>query len=190
VKGVPSTSLTLKQIAGMSLSASSHHEPVLGAGASSLTESAPGFAVHIAEVEVDDVTGETKVTAYVAGQDVGFALNPLLVEGQVEGAVAQGIGWALYEGLVFDDAGQLLSATLMDYTLPRADMIPPIETILVEVPSDLGPYGAKGVGEPPAIPGPAAIGNAIKHATGVRVDALPITPETLAEKLWSASAAD
>jgi CO/xanthine dehydrogenase Mo-binding subunit len=190
VKGVPSTAVTLKQIAGMSLSPSTHHEPVLGRGASSLTESAPGFAAHIAEVEVDDLTGETKVTAYVAGQDVGFALNPLMVEGQVQGAVGQGIGWALYEGLQFDDSGQLVTATLMDYTLPRADMIPPIETILVEVPSDLGPYGAKGIGEPPAIPGPAAIANAIKHATGVRVDELPIRPEALAEKLWSASAAD
>jgi CO/xanthine dehydrogenase Mo-binding subunit len=108
----------------------------------------------------------------------------------VQGAVAQGIGWALYEGLIFDDSGQLVTATLMDYTLPRADMVPPIETILVEVPSDLGPYGAKGIGEPPAIPGPAAIGNAIKHATGVRVDELPIKPETLANKLWSSSAAD
>jgi CO/xanthine dehydrogenase Mo-binding subunit len=113
-----------------------------------------------------------------------------MVEGQVQGAVGQGIGWALYEGLQFDDSGQLVTATLMDYTLPRADMIPPIETILVEVPSDLGPYGAKGIGEPPAIPGPAAIANAIKHATGVRVDELPIRPEALAEKLWSASAAD
>jgi CO/xanthine dehydrogenase Mo-binding subunit len=92
--------------------------------------------------------------------------------------------------MVFDDSGQLMTATLMDYTLPKADMIPPIDVLLVEVPSELGPYGAKGIGEPPAIPGPAAVANAIKDVTGVRVDHLPITPESLAQKLWSASAAD
>ncbi|MEZ4625247.1 MAG: molybdopterin cofactor-binding domain-containing protein [Thermomicrobiales bacterium] len=190
VKGVPGSSMTLKEIAGLSLSTSNEHEPVLGRGSSSLTESAPGFAVHLVEVEVDPLTGVTKPTAYVAAQDVGFALNPLLVEGQVEGAVGQGLGWALYEGLMFDDAGQLMTATLMDYTLPKADMIPPIEVLLVEVPAELGPYGAKGIGEPPAIPGPAAVANAIKDLTGVRVDHFPIKPETLAEKLWQASAAD
>jgi CO/xanthine dehydrogenase Mo-binding subunit len=141
-------------------------------------------------VEVDEVTGVTTPTAYVAAQDVGFAINPLLVEGQIEGAVGQGLGWALYEGMVFDASGQLMTATLMDYTLPKADMIPPIEVLLVEVPADLGPYGAKGIGEPPAIPGPAAVANAIKDLTGVRVDHLPITPESLAEKLWTAAVAD
>ncbi|MCC6704010.1 MAG: molybdopterin-dependent oxidoreductase, partial [Thermomicrobiales bacterium] len=190
VKGVPGSSMTLKQVAGLSLSTANEHEPVLGKGSSSITESAPGFAVHLVEVEVDDLTGVVRPTAYVAAQDVGFALNPLLVEGQVQGAVGQGLGWALYEGMVFDDAGQLMTATLMDYTLPKADMIPPMEIILVEVPAELGPYGAKGIGEPPAIPGPAAVANAIKDITGVRVDRLPIKPESLAEKLWESSAAD
>lgn len=190
VKGVPSSSMTLKQIAGMSLSAANTHEPVLGRGASSITESAPGFAVHIAEVEVDEITGETQVTHYVAAQDVGYALNPALVEGQVQGGVGQGIGWALYEGLAFDDAGQLMTSSLMDYAIPRAAHVPPIDIVLVEVPSEHGPYGAKGIGEPPAIPGPAAIANAIKDVTGVRVDAFPIRPESLANKLWTAGAAD
>ncbi|MER3485931.1 MAG: xanthine dehydrogenase, partial [Chloroflexota bacterium] len=80
---------------------------------------APGFAAHLAEVEVDEVTGETRVTRYVAAQDVGFAINPALVEGQIHGGVAQGIGWALYEGIAIDDQGQPLTATLMDYALPR-----------------------------------------------------------------------
>lgn len=190
VKGVPSSSMTLKQIAGMSLSAANKHEPVLGRGASSITESAPGFAVHIAEVEVDEITGETKVTSYVAAQDVGYALNPALVEGQVQGGVGQGIGWALYEGLAFDNSGQLITASLMDYAIPRAAHIPPIDIVLVEVPSEHGPYGAKGIGEPPAIPGPAAIANAIKDVTGVRVTEFPIRPESLANKLWIAGAAD
>jgi CO/xanthine dehydrogenase Mo-binding subunit len=190
VKGVPSSGMTLKELAAMSLSAANKHEPVLGRGASSITESAPGFAVHLAEVEVDQLTGETQVTRYVAAQDVGFALNPALVEGQVQGGVGQGIGWALYEGLIFDESGQLVTASLMDYALPRAGMVPPIDIILVEVPSESGPYGAKGIGEPPAIPGPAAIANAIKDATGVRVNEIPIRPESLSNQLYSNAAAD
>lgn len=190
VKGVPSSALTLKQLAGMSLSASNKHEPVLGRGASSITESAPGFAVHLAEVDVDQLTGQTQVTRYVAAQDVGFALNPALVEGQVQGGVGQGIGWALYEGLIFDDSGQLVTASLMDYALPRAAMVPPIDIILVEVKSENGPYGAKGIGEPPAIPGPAAVANAIKSATGVRISEIPVRPESLSNLMASHAAAD
>ena len=190
MKGVPSSALTLKQLAGMSLSASNKHEPVLGRGASSITESAPGFAVHLAEVDVDQLTGQTQVTRYVAAQDVGFALNPALVEGQVQGGVGQGIGWALYEGLIFDDSGQLVTASLMDYALPRAAMVPPIDIILVEVKSENGPYGAKGIGEPPAIPGPAAVANAIKSATGVRIGEIPVRPESLSNQIVSHTAAD
>ncbi|MFM9105133.1 MAG: xanthine dehydrogenase family protein molybdopterin-binding subunit, partial [Chloroflexota bacterium] len=85
----------------------------------------------------------------------------------------------------YDSDGQLQTATLMDYALPRAAMIPPIETVLVEVPSEHGAYGAKGVGEPPAIPGPGAGGNAIVDAVGVRVTTLPIKPEAVARAIWS-----
>lgn len=184
VKGVPSSAVSLKQIASMSMSFGGKYPPVYGRGESAITETAPGFAAHLAEVEVDEVTGETRVTRYVAAQDVGFAINPALVEGQIHGGVAQGIGWALYEGIAVDDEGQPLTATLMDYALPRAAMVPPIETILVEVPSLHGAFGSKGVGEPPAIPGAAAIANAIAHATGVRVTSIPIKPETLARALW------
>jgi CO/xanthine dehydrogenase Mo-binding subunit len=179
VKGVPASAISLKQIAQMSMSFGQKYEPV--------TTSAPGFAVHLAEVEVDDVTGVTRVHQYVAAQDVGYAINPALVEAQIHGGVAQGIGWALYEGQVFDADGQLLTASLMDYVLPKADMIPSIETILVEVPSEHGAYGSKGVGEPPAIPGPATVANAIRDAVGVRVTSIPIRPETMATALWSAT---
>jgi CO/xanthine dehydrogenase Mo-binding subunit len=183
VKGVPTSAVSLKQIASMSMSFGGQYEPVYGRGSTAIVDTAPGFAVHVAEVEVDEVTGQAKVTRYVAGQDVGFAINPAAVEGQVHGGVAQGIGWALYEGLQYDDDGQLLTASLMDYVLPKADMIPPIDVVLVEVPSDLGAYGSKGVGEPPAIPGPAAIANAIRDASGARVTQIPIRPEVLAKVL-------
>jgi CO/xanthine dehydrogenase Mo-binding subunit len=183
VKGSPGASLTLAQIAAMSMDFGQKYEPVYGRGASALTDRSPAFAAHLAEVEVDEETGETRVTRYVAVQDVGFAVNPALVEGQIQGGVAQGIGWALYEGMVYDADGQLLTATLTDYALPRAAMIPPIETVLLEIPSPDGPFGAKGVGEPPAIPGPAAVANAIRDAAGVRMTELPIRPEAVARRL-------
>ena len=177
VKGVPSSSITLKQIAQMSMSFGAKYEPVFGRGSTAITVSSPGFAAHLAEVEVDDATGETVVLNYVAVQDVGFAINPALVEGQIHGGVVQGLGWALYEGLAFDDDGQLLTASLMDYALPKANIVPEIEVVLVEVPSEHGAYGSKGIGEPPAIPGPATIANAIRDAVGARVTDLPMRPE-------------
>ena len=180
VKGVPTSSITLKQIAQMSMSFGAKYEPVYGRGSTAITLGAPGFAAHIAEVEVDEATGETRVTNYVAVQDVGFAINPALVEGQIHGGVVQGLGWALYEGLAFDADGQLLTASLMDYALPKANTIPEIDVLLVEVPSELGAYGSKGAGEPPAIPGPAAVANAIRDITGARVTDLPMRPQTIA----------
>ncbi|MDQ3513795.1 MAG: xanthine dehydrogenase family protein molybdopterin-binding subunit [Chloroflexota bacterium] len=189
VKGVPGVSVSLREIASMSMTVGSRFEPVYGKGSSAITESAPGFAVHLAEVEVDELTGETKVVRYVAAQDVGYAINPASVEGQIHGGVAQGIGWALYEGMHYDDSGQLLTATLMDYALPKAEYVPPIETILVHVPSEHGPYGAKGVGEPPSIPGAAAVANAIRDLTGLRMTDIPIRPERLAAALDAAETA-
>ena len=192
VKGVPDSGVSLKQIAAMSMSFGGKYDPVYGTGSTAITESAPGFAAHLVEVGVDDVTGEARVERYVAVQDVGFAINPTFVEGQIHGGVAQGLGWALYEGMEYDPEGQLLSATLMDYALPKATMVPPIETVLVEVPSEHGAYGAKGIGEPPAIPGAATVANAIRDLTGLRMLNLPIKPEDVANQLWesSASAAD
>ncbi len=183
VKGVPGSSVTLKEIARMSMSTGKGHMPVQGRGGSGIATQAPGFAAHLAEVSVDDLTGVVTIHRYVAAQDVGFAINPATVEGQIEGGVLQGIGWALYEGMPYDEDGQPGASTLMEYTLPRARMAPPIETVLVEVASEAGPYGAKGVGEPPAIPGAAAIANGIKDATGVRMTALPIQPAAVLEQL-------
>ncbi|GER86175.1 hypothetical protein KDW_03370 [Dictyobacter vulcani] len=137
------------------------------------------YAAHLAKVAVDPETGDVRVLEYVAAQDVGRAINPPAVEGQIHGGVAQGIGWALLEGFEYDENGQNLTATLMDYALPHSFDVPNITPILVEVPSGVGPYGAKGVGEPPVIPVAGAIANAIYDAVGVRPSEIPITPERL-----------
>ena len=183
VRGVPGSGVSLKDIASRTMGFAARNEPVYGTGSTAIRESAPGFAAHLVEVEIDEVTGETRPVRYVAVQDVGFAINPAEVEAQIHGGVAQGLGWALYEGMVYDSDGQLLTATLMDYALPRAEMVPPIETVLVEVPAEHGAYGAKGIGEPPAIPGAATVANAIRDVTGRRILSIPIRPETVAMAL-------
>jgi CO/xanthine dehydrogenase Mo-binding subunit len=183
VKGVPDSGLSLEDVASISMKAAGGQGPVLGRGASAISQIAPGFAAHLAEVSVDDLTGKVKVTHYAAAQDVGFAINPAAVEGQIEGGVAQGIGWALYEGIRYGEDGSPDASSLLDYTLPRADMIPPIDVLLVEVAAAEGPYGAKGVGEPPAIPGPAAVANAIRDAIGARITELPIRPAAVLEAI-------
>jgi CO/xanthine dehydrogenase Mo-binding subunit len=193
VRGVPGSGVSLQDIASRTMGFAARNEPVYGTGSTAIRESAPGFAAHLVEVEIDDVTGVTRPVRYVAVQDVGFAINPAEVEAQIHGGVAQGLGWALYEGMVYDSDGQLLTATLMDYALPRAEMVPMIETVLVEVPAEHGAYGAKGIGEPPAIPGAATVANAIRDLTGARLLSLPIRPESVATAIWarsSASAAD
>ncbi|CAN5527908.1 xanthine dehydrogenase family protein molybdopterin-binding subunit [soil metagenome] len=188
VKGVPDASVSLKEIAGMSMTFGGKYEPVYGAGSTAITDIAPGFAAHLVEVAVDTETGRVDIERYIAVQDVGFAINPALVDGQIRGAVVQGIGWALYEGLVFDAQGQPLNPSLMDYVIPKAEYVPQIETILVSIPSVHGAHGSKGVGEPPAIPGPAAVANAIRHATGVRITQLPMKAEVIVSALNSALA--
>ena len=138
----------------------------------------PSFHAHAAAVSVDTETGEITVDRYVVAQDVGFAINPAGVEGQIEGGVAQGLGQALSEEIVFAD-GRVLNPNLTDYKMPTAMDVPQVESILVECASDAGPYGAKGVGEPPCIEPLATIANAVAAATGVRVAKVPITAETV-----------
>ena len=177
VKGVSDKYVTLQQIAANSMRFGAPYEPVYGRGRSANRVSSPMFAVHLAKVAVDPETGEVRVLDYIAAQDVGRAINPAEVEGQIHGGVVQGIGWALFEGMAYDEQGQLLTSTLMDYALPQSQDVPPITPLLVEVPSELGPFGAKGVGEPPVVPVAAAIANAIREAVGVRMTQIPMTPE-------------
>ncbi len=183
VRGTPTRSVELSKIAGESMRFAGRYEPVYGRGRAAVRQSSPMYAAHLAKVAVDPETGEVRVLDYVAVQDVGFAINPAEVEGQITGGVTQGIGWALFEGLVYDENGQALTGTLMDYALPHIQDVPNITPILVEIPSSLGPFGAKGVGEPPVVPVGAAIANAVFDAVGVRMTKLPITSERLYEAL-------
>jgi len=187
VKGVPEKYITLQQIAANSMRFGAPYEPVYGRGRSANRVSSPMFAAHLARVAVDPETGEVRVLDYIAAQDVGRAINPAEVEGQIHGGVVQGIGWALFEGMAYDEQGQLLTSTLMDYALPHSQDAPIITPILVEVPSELGPFGAKGVGEPPVVPVAAAIANAIRDAVGVRLSELPMTPERVYDAMRAAS---
>jgi xanthine dehydrogenase molybdenum-binding subunit len=181
VKGSPDKSVTLAKVARSSLF-SPGGGPIVGKGSVGVPPFAPMIAVHAAEVDVDRETGKVKVLSYIAAQDVGKAINPMLVEGQIQGAVTQGIGWALMEDYIFDK-GVMQNATLLDYRMPTAADVPMVETVLVEVGSTAGPYGMRAVGEPPMVPVMAAIANAIHSATGVRIKDLPMTPEVILKAL-------
>ncbi|MEM7797884.1 MAG: xanthine dehydrogenase family protein molybdopterin-binding subunit [Chloroflexota bacterium] len=156
--------------------------PVMGEGKSAPEKAGPGFVVHLMKVQVDADTGEVKPEKYVAIQDVGLAINPMLVEGQMHGGAIQSLGIGLYEGIVYDEDGQLLTGSFMDYCLPRIDNSPDVEAIIVEKPNPSGLFGARGLAEPAITAGPAALGNAIKDAVGVRVTSTPIRAETV----WNA----
>ncbi len=182
VKGFPSKSIKLAALASTIMRFGAHYAPIQGTGRVAQDKSAPGFNAQLAEVDVDRDTGEVHVHRLVVIQDVGKAINPLIVEGQLMGGAVQGLGWALYEDLRYDADGQPITGSLADYALPGVDQAPPVfETMLVEVPSDNGPLGARGVGEPPIVPTAAAVANAIYEATGVRLRDLPMTaPKVLA----------
>jgi CO/xanthine dehydrogenase Mo-binding subunit len=139
----------------------------------------PGFATHICDVEVDRETGYVKILRYTAVQDVGRAIHPSYVEGQIQGGATQGIGWALNEEYVYDKEGRLDNAGFLDYRVPVASDLPMITAIMVEVPNPRHPFGAKGVGEVPIVPPMAAVANAVADATGVRMRDLPISPPKL-----------
>jgi CO/xanthine dehydrogenase Mo-binding subunit len=180
VRGVPDRGITLAQIGKKGNLYMSRTPPVLGASHPAFSQQAPAFAAELARIEVDPETGEVTIHEFVVVQDVGRAINPLAVEGQMQGGAVQSIGMALTEALAFDERGRLTNPSLLDYrTLTAADL-PDLETIIVEKPSPAGPFGARGVGEPPIVPAPAALANAIEDATGVRLTELPLTPERIA----------
>jgi len=195
VRGAPDRGVTLREIAqvacagvkrlpqGMEpgLEATRFYDPYYGTTST---------ATHAAVVEVDHETGAVRVLRYVVTEDCGRIINPLIVEGQVHGGVAQGIGAALLEEVVYDEAGQLLTGTLMDYLIPAASELPTIETHHLETPSPTTLGGFRGMGEGGTIGAPAAIANAVADALaplGIEVGELPITPERLLRLLWKAS---
>jgi CO/xanthine dehydrogenase Mo-binding subunit len=136
----------------------------------------PGFGCHICDVEVDRETGQVKILRYTAVQDVGKAIHPSYVEGQIQGGASQGIGWALNEEYIYDDKGRMENPGFLDYRVPVASDLPMLEAIIVEVPNPRHPFGARGVGEVPIIPPMAAVGNAIRDALGLRLTDLPMSP--------------
>jgi CO/xanthine dehydrogenase Mo-binding subunit len=180
--GAPDRSITVEELAKKALRFGGRYEPIEGHGGSAQTSGAPSVAAHLAHVRVDRQTGEVTLLGHVIAQDVGRALNPALVEGQMRGGAVQGMGWALYEELAHDEDGRLLTGSFLDYALPTAERVPEIETLIVEVPAPDGPFGAKGIGEAPVVGAPAAIANAVSAAAGRRMYELPMTPP----RVWKA----
>src|SRR4051794_4180405 len=180
--GAPGRAMKIEELARKVLNFGSPHEPVEGHGSVAQTSRAPGCAAHVSHVRVDRETGAVIPLRHLIAQDVGRALNPSLVEGQMLGGTVQGLGWALHEQLAYDEWGQLRTGTFVEYPLPSAELVPPVEFEIVEVPAPDGPFGAKGVGEPPVVAVAAAVANAIAAATGVRLRALPMT----SERVWRA----
>ena len=174
--------ISFKELAAMLLSTGG---PVVGKAAVDPAGVGGAFALHIADVEVDPETGKVDILKYTAFQDVGTAVHPSYVEGQIQGGVAQGIGWALNEEYVFSEDGTMLNSSFLDYRMPTSLDLPMIEAVLVEVPNPGHPFGVRGDGEVPIVPPMAAIANAVYDAIGVRISRLPINPATVLEAIWN-----
>jgi CO/xanthine dehydrogenase Mo-binding subunit len=178
VKGAGFRSVTVAEVAEHAARAGGPG-PIHGVGRASVAAPAPMFCVHVARVVVDGETGSFRVPRYAAIHDIGHALYPPGVVAQIHGGILQGLGRAFGEEIVYDAAGQLRTGGFADYLLPTIDLSPAIEIELVEIPSAFGALGARGIGEPPAVPGLAAIANAIRDATGVRLTQAPFSPEAI-----------
>jgi carbon-monoxide dehydrogenase large subunit len=198
VRGAPGRALTLGELA--TLASAPRPGYVLPSGMSPgleaaayvpVTQSTYSSGAHAAVVEVDPETGSVRILRYVAVDDCGTVINPMIVEGQIHGGIAHGIGNALHEEVVYDATGQLATGTLMDYALPRADDVPGFEVHHVVTPSPLNPLGVKGAGEGGTLPAPAAVANAVADALGplaVQVTEMPLTRERLWRRIVAASA--
>ena len=181
-KSDPELKLTFKQLAAR---LNGTGGPVVGRGNVNPGGVGNAFAVHIADVEVDPDTGKVEVLRYTALQDVGKAIHPSYVEGQLQGGVAQGIGWALNEEYVYNASGEMDNSSFLDYRMPTSLDLPMIDTVLVEVPNPGHPFGVRGVGEVCIVPPLAAMANAIHAAAGVRMEVLPMSPGNVLEALWA-----
>ena len=193
VKGAPEKALTLKQLAVAAKPGWDHGrpegmDPVLEATYYYEPESVTwAYATHAAVVEVQTDTGELKIERYVVAHDAGTIINPVIVDGQIYGGVAQGLGGAVLEELMYDENGQMLNASFMDYLLPSMTEMPNIELVhLKPIPSPLNPFGIKGLGEGGAIAPPVALANAVTDALrplGLEFNELPLRPDRIIEAL-------
>ncbi|MCC6591241.1 MAG: xanthine dehydrogenase family protein molybdopterin-binding subunit [Bryobacterales bacterium] len=161
--------------------------PVIGSAAVNPKGAGGSFAGVVVDVEVDPETGKTDILRFTSVQDVGKAIHPAYVEGQMQGGSVQGIGWGLNEEYYMSPTGTMMNSSLLDYRMPTALDLPMIDTIIVEVPNPGHPFGVRGVGEANIVPPPGALANAIYHATGVRMERLPMNPPAVMEALWQKS---
>ncbi|MBT7748054.1 MAG: xanthine dehydrogenase family protein molybdopterin-binding subunit, partial [Alphaproteobacteria bacterium] len=150
--------------------------PISGHIQTNVTGAGPSLATEAVDVEVDPETGQVKILRVTVAQDAGKAIHPSYVEGQFQGAAAQGIGWALNEEYIYDDKGRLENPNFLDYRIPVASDLPMIDTVIVEVPNPNHPYGVRGIGETSIVPVMAAVNNAIENAIGIRMSDLPMSP--------------
>ena len=157
--------------------------PVIGRATVDPPGAGGAFATHVVDVAVDVETGKVEILRYTATQDAGKAIHPSYVEGQIQGGVVQGIGWALNEEYIYNEEGTMTNASFLDYRMPTCLDLPMIDAVIVEVPNPGHPYGVRGVGEVPIVPPPAAIANAIYDAVGVRMEELPMSPDRLLKAL-------
>ncbi|MSQ40707.1 MAG: xanthine dehydrogenase family protein molybdopterin-binding subunit, partial [Dehalococcoidia bacterium] len=182
-KGDAGLSMTFKELAGKlsttggAIASSGQNRRSGGAGGET-------FCLHIADVEVDPETGKVEILRFTAIHDVGQAIHPSYTEGQIQGGAVQGIGWALNEEYYYNQQGIMTNSSLLDYRMPISLDLPMIDAVMVEVPNANHPFGVRGIGEPPIIPPPAAIANAIYRAIGVRMEVLPMSPGRILEALW------
>ncbi len=174
----PTKTMTFKEIAAKLHATGA---PVVGRATVSPTGQGGAFSTQIADVEVDPDTGKVTILRYTVVQDVGTAVHPAYVEGQLQGAAAQGIGWALNEEYYYDETGRMVNSSFLDYRMPTTLDLPMIDTVIVEVPNPGHPYGVRGVGEVPIVPPLAAIANAVYRATGQRFRDLPMNPRRVLE---------
>ncbi len=178
----PAETFTFKELAAWLASTGG---PVTCSVSAPSTGIGPVIAGNIVDVEVDPETGKTEILRYTAFMDVGTAVHPSYVEGQIQGGTVQGIGWALNEEYFYNDQGAMLNSSFLDYRMPTTLDVPMIDAVMIEVPNPHHPFGLRGVGEASIIPPLAAVANAVSHAIGVRIHRLPITPRAVLEALES-----
>jgi carbon-monoxide dehydrogenase large subunit len=193
VKGSPDKAKTIQDVALMSNVAWNMPEGVEPGFEASSFFDPPNFVypfgTHIAMVRVDVETGEIQLERYVAVDDCGRVINPMIVEGQIHGGIVQGIGQTLWEGAAYDEAGQLLTGSMMDYAVPKAEFFPNFELAMTETPTKVNPLGVKGIGETGTIASTPAVYNAVIDALsslGVKKIDMPMTPERVYEAIQDA----